>query len=295
MTGDALLHWLSHLGSGTWNRFRSAAAESIEPDDDESRSVQSLMNTLSALGHVDFFVDDSQQWRVGRTTLVGLCSESEAAFLCGARSPKIVAKIQTEAQKHECHVEIQLGSQFPSRIFVRGSEENLRATAKACGVFYKPAFTHQLCRDLTSVEDACRGNNGEPFGWEVRSFDIRARRWVEGRLPIAAREYTSEWGGKIFAVCDHRNVLRHAPKRAAIYHSAAMQNEVIAVYNQQHHTLTVPATAPLPEMYARAACLCSGISPRYENRELIYDGVDLSAAASLLVLAGQPHPGLLMI
>ncbi len=294
MNGDALLYWLSHLGSGTWSRFRNATAELIGPDD-ENQSVWSLKHTLTDLGHVDFFVNNSQHWRVGRTTLVGLCGEAEAAFFCGARSPKMIATMQAEAEKHECRFEMQMDSQLPARIVIRGNEENLTMTAKACRVSYKPAFALQLCRELTSTEDSCCGSIEEPIGWQVRSFDLRSRRWVEERLPLAAREYTSDWGEKIFAVCDHKNILRPAPKRAAIYHSAAMQDIVIAAYDQQHRTLAVPATAPLPEMYARAACLCSGIPPRYENRELIYNGVVLPVAAALLVLAGQPHPGVLMV
>lgn len=294
MNGDALLYWLSHLGSGTWSRFRNATAELIEPDD-ENQSVWSLMHTLTDLGHVDFFVNGSQQWRVGRTTLVGLCGEAEAAFLCGARSPKMIATMQAEAQKHGCCFEMQIDSQFPARIVISGNEENLMMTAKACRVSYKPALALQLCRELTSIADSWCGSTEEPIGWQVRSFDLRARRWVEERLPLAAREYTSDWGEKIFAFCDLNNILRPASKRAAVYQSAAMQNDVIAVYNQQHRTLTVPATAPLPEMYARAACLCSGMPPHFERRELIYEGVTLPVAATLLVLAGQPHPGVLMI
>ena len=54
--------------------------------------------------------------------------------------------------------------------------------------------------------------------------------------------------------------------------------------------LSTPLFAPLPELYARAACLCSCRPAEVLNKRIVYSDITPEIAALLMVSAGQPHP-----
>jgi hypothetical protein len=291
MNADSLLHWMSHLGEGSWHRFHDAAAWLTRSDGGHAETARLLRIYFSDLGCVDFFVAESQRWRVRSPLLAGLSDERQAV-LCGGRSPMLVEALQAAAESHGCHFEIQPLQHLPSRILLEGDKEQLAAAAQDAHLVYYHHFAAILCRNLTPVTRYVADASNEPLiGWTMRSFDLRKRRWVEGELPGTAREYRSKFGERRFYVCGRQGRLRAAPKRAAIYAAAALQNVILAGYDIETSTLTVAASAPLPETYARAACLCTGVPPRYEDNSWIYEDVTPAVAAALLVLAGQPHPG----
>lgn len=295
MSGELLLHWLSHLGEGTWNRFRGAAAGIVPPDSDAMRKLQFWRNRLSDLGHVDFFADGSQRWRVRQPVLAGLCGLEGVAVLCGARSPKLVQTLQSATEKHGCRFDVSGLPDLPSRVTVAGADEQLGGVARECRLPYKAQYSEMLCRELKLITATPGGASDEPAGWKVRSFDLGARRWVEGRLPKSARAYESSYGVLRYYWCDWQNELRPAPKREAVYASAAVQRVTLAGYDGERRSLTIPAAAPLPDDYMRAACLCSGVPPRYEGGMYVFERVPPLIASILLVSAGQPHPGVPML
>ncbi len=295
MSGELLLHWLSHLGEGTWNRFRGAAAGIVPPDGDARRKLHFWRNRLSDLGHVDFFAGGSQRWRVRQPVLAGLCGLEGTAVLCGARSPKLVQSLESAAGKHGCRFEVRGIPDLPPLVTVAGADEQLAEMARECRLHYIVQYSEMLCRGLKPIVATPEGTSDEPAGWQVRSFDLEARRWVEGRLPKSAREYESKFGVLRYYWCDWQNVLRPAPKREAVYASAAVQRVTLAGYDREQHSLTIPAAAPLPEDYMRAACLCSGAPPRYEGGMFVFERVPPLIASILLVSAGQPHPGVPML
>lgn len=292
MNGDALLHWLSHLGEGSWSKFRSAISETTASDRDADQRRRSLMSRLSELSHVDFFIENSQRWRVARPVLTGLCGAEGMAVLCGARSPNIIALLKAAAEKHGCRFEVHPVPYLPSRVEVTGTHEQLEAAAKACRISFKPKFAIRLCRELAPIGSFFGQSVDEPINWQVRSFNLQSCSWVAEKLPNAARVYTSSFGQNRYFICDQENRLTAAPtKREAIYASAALQNAALAAYDAQQQTLTMPATALLPAAYMRVACLCSGEPSNIQGRRVVFKKVPPAVAAVLLVLAGQRHPG----
>jgi hypothetical protein len=295
MRGEALLYWLSQLGEGAHNRFRSAVASILPPDGDATRMLQFWTNRLSDLGHADFFLNGSRRWRVRQPVLAGLCGLEGAAVLCGARSPNIVQSLKAVAEKHGCHLEYNALPDLPAQILVVGDNEQLKKTAGECRLNYIPQYAERLCRELMPIS-ACVGRvSDEPAKWQVRSFHFESRNWIKGRLPKAAREYKSKYGELRYFWSDWQGKLRPASKREAIYASAAAQNVKLAAYDLGSRSLTVPAKTPLPEAYMRVACLCSGIPPRYKDGVLLFESIPPAIASILLVSAGQPHPGVPML
>src|ERR1700685_4168160 len=89
MTWDLLLYWMTHSAEGSWSGFRKAVSE-IAPNslpEDQAGLARRLRVTLSDLGHVDFFMEGSQRWRVLPPMLAGLGIDDSAAVLCGSRTP----------------------------------------------------------------------------------------------------------------------------------------------------------------------------------------------------------------
>jgi hypothetical protein len=291
MKGEALMHWLSHLGEGRWSSFRGAASGILPPDSDAKRMLQFWRNRLSDLGHVDFFVDGSQRWRVRQTMLAGLCGIEGEAALCGARSPKIVQYLEAAAEKHGCRFVVNALPDLPSRIIVAGGDEQVEKVARECHLGYIARYSERLCYKLKPVAAAREVASDEPANWQVQSFDLESRRWVNERLPKSAREYESKHGELRYFWCDWQNKLRPAPKREAVYASAAVQRVALASYDCERRSLTMSAGVPLPEDYMRAACLCSGMPPLYDGGILLCESVPPAVASILLASAGQPHPG----
>jgi hypothetical protein len=78
-----------------------------------------------------------------------------------------------------------------------------------------------------------------------------------------------------------------------VVYAAAMVHRVkLAAYDVVTSVLSVPTAVPLPESYARAACLCAGAPAAFDDGQLIYRNVPHTIAAVLLVAAGQPYPEL---
>jgi len=290
MNADGLLYWMSHLSEGTWRRFRGAA-ELMSADDDPAELARFLRICFSDLGCADFFVDESQRWRVRPPLLAGL-GEKRQAVLCGARSPALIERVQDSAPKYGCRLEIQALQNLPSRALLEGTHEQLAATAQDVRLMYVPNFAASLCHRLVPViESVAETSESAPIRWSVRSFDLQKRKWIEGELPDTAREYTSKYGERRFYLCGQLGELHAAPKRSAIYAAAALRKARLTGYDLPTRTLTTAAAAPLPEAYARIACLCTGMPPQLKDNFWIYEGIAPALAAALLVLAGQPHPG----
>ncbi len=293
MNWDSLLYWISHLSSGSWARFKKALA-GLSPFEEETRYDATLARIrLSDLGCADFFVNGTQNWRVSEPGLIGLTGEPDSAIMTGARSPGLIESLCKAAERHGCVAEIQTSADSPSRILLRSNEQRLAAAARDCNLPYRPQAALIMTQRLWSLLSLPSEEAVEYIGWQCRSFDLRSLSWIDGdKLPLSAREYDHpRYHRKDYLLSDHQGILRRLPKRAAIYASAALQGVSLTQYNRQKQELIVLARTPLPEDFARIACLCSGISPRFEQGRLVYAGVTLEVAARLMVLAGQPHPG----
>jgi len=293
MNWNSILYWLSHLGSGSWARFKKALA-GLSPFEEETRYEASRARIrLSDLGCADFFVKGSQNWRVCDPRLVGLIGSPDSAMLTGARSPQLVEILGKAAERHGCTFEIQAAVDGPSRILLSGDEQQLAGATRDCGLSYRRQAALMMSKGLSSLLRPPSEVADEYIGWRFRSFDLQSLKWIDDvKLPLSAREYEHpRYYSRDYLLSDHQGILWRMPKRAAIYVSAALQGVSLTGYDHQKQELIVSARAPLPEDFARIACLCSGISPRFEQGRLVYAGVTLEVAARLMVLAGQPHPG----
>jgi hypothetical protein len=294
MSFNTLLYWMTHLGEGSWESFRKAVLE-MAPEQAESRDLcRNLRLHLSELGHVDFFVDKSRRWRVRSPILGGLVDRPEIALLCGGRTPKLLATIEKATIENDGRFLVNPSNDFLSQIQVEGSEKALQAVANSIRIPFVPNLATTLVGSLISIAQQLDEATEEqaPHNWAVRSFDLQQQRWVENVLPQTAREYSPTYGQPRYFVATSEDRLLALSKRESIYAAAMLRYTLLARYNSETHTLSVPSTAPLPENFSRISCLSSGKPSRYENGNLVYESLSPNIAALLLVGIGQPFPSL---
>ncbi|MGO9930428.1 MAG: hypothetical protein ACLPV8_01220 [Steroidobacteraceae bacterium] len=289
---DLLLEWMTHVGSGAWEAFREGVAEltSDEIDFDEQRISRTLRVTLSDLGHADFFVGGSRRWHVMRPALVGLSGGNEHLFV-GGRTRSLVDQLCTAIAAHATTTVAEIIPGL-SRVHIVGDPAALAAAAEDIGVEYVPDVAATLSGRLRSIRSSLEAAQSaqEPINWSVRSWSFQDESWVNERLKRTVREYSNRHGVNRYFVHAGRSGLREIEKRASVYGAALLRGARIAHYSHENRSLRVPRWAPLPAMYARAACLASGRMGTVTGDDIVFGNIDPLVASSLLVGLGQGFP-----
>lgn len=288
MNGEALLYWLSYFEKGPWAKLKSA----LQGYDNGEFDLTMLRSQLSDFGFVDFFVNGTKKWNVCQPQLVGLSSVGERALFVGARCPQIVEDLKKSAQANGVLIEARPQQNFPSHILLEGDQVQIRAIADALKLGFQTNWAKEESRKLPSVIKSLGIRDAEPIGWDCQSFDLSKKQWGKEKLMESARWYKDRYGRSKFYFADKDGNLWEAKKREAVYISAWKQKVTIAHYDPLKQELRVPDRAPLPELFARVACLCSGIPSKFIERQIVYSGVTQDVATHILVLVGQPQPEL---
>lgn len=290
---NMLLYWMSNVGEGSWDRFRNVVSELAGHDGDRSQLRQSLRVRLSDFGHVNFFIGNLSRWKTLPPLAAGLVAPSNSALLIGARTPSLLSSIQIEAARHGVRVTFEAWNAAPAVVRLEGTSAALSACAAASGIEYADGYAWRLAGALSPIParlDRSRCDTDHaPINWTSRSFDLHSRAWVDGFLPNSACEFTPRYGRPRYFVSNRRRrLLEVGSKRDAVYAAAYAQGISLAAYDSVAETLSVPLSAPLPEAFARAACLCSGRPSHVRQGRIVYEGVPRDLGAVLLTVLGQP-------
>jgi hypothetical protein len=289
---NMLLYWMSDLGEGSWDRFRNVVAELAADGQDLSQLRRTLRVRLSDFGHVDFFVGDSSRWQTLPPLAAGLVGLRDTALLIGARTPKLVRDIKAAATGHGVAMVEEASDDSPDLLRLMGPPDALNACAAAAGIGYADHHAQRLAAALDPIPLLLarprRDTDSAPINWAARSFNLQSLAWVEGALPNAACGFTPRYGRPRYFVSNRRRrLLEVAGRRDAVYAAAYAQGIPLAAYAPATKTLSVPLSAPLPEAYARVACLCSGRRADVAQGRIVYSGVDPEIGAVLLTALGQ--------
>jgi hypothetical protein len=290
MNRNALIHWMAHAGQGSWASFKRAVA-AVGNAAEAAVEPRRLRLRFSDLGFAEFFVDGTERWRAFRPLLATSPHQPTEAFLCGARTPRLTERLRKAAEQRDClYVELVVDHSFTNVKIVGGQ---LADVARAAGVPFEPNIGRLLAADLVPLEaiiPAAR-RRSPPVGWRVRSFDFALGDWVDGSLPNTAIECTSRFEERTYFVRASGDDALELPKREAIYAAASLQNTNrdrraairLAHYDVARQELTTPLSAPLPEAYARAACVSAGRPSVFRNKRIVYERVPPHLASVLLV------------
>ena len=196
MSWDPLLFWMTHMGEGSWTSFRNAVASGVADGDELGDAVRLLSNTLADLGHADFFVGETQYWRINPATLAGLETPPDSAMLIGARTPQMLEMLFDAAEDERCSVTCRNSQSIPTAVYVSGDENSLVRVAASIGIGFVPRFSRKIIgtsEPIQSLFDRAPIESA-PTNWRVRSLDFSALSWVDKLLPNSACEYSPRHG-----------------------------------------------------------------------------------------------------
>ena len=291
MRSNALLHWMAHLGQGTWAGFKRAVAWLAEPESDVVVEARRLRTRFSDLAFAEFFVDGTDRWRSFRPLLVWSSHQPNEAFLCGARTARIVEDLRVAADESRCKFfELVVDSSFTT-VKLHGTQKQVATAALAARIPFESEIGSRLANDLIPIEDLLRQarRRAPPRSWDVRSFDFGPMRWIDGRSPDTVNEYTSPYEERLYFLETDDEAIE-LPKREAIFAAAAWQRMRVLRYEAGSKELLTPWSVPLPEPYARAACVAAGRASVVRGDCIVYERVPPQLAAVLLVGLGQLPP-----
>lgn len=291
---DMLLYWMSNVGEGSWDRFRHVVAELAGQDGDLSQLRRSLRVRLSDFGHANFFIGDSSRWETLPPLAAGLVGQGNTALLVGARTPQLLADLEGAAVRHGVEILSAGSPDSPAIVRLTGAPAAMSACAMEARIDYADDYAWRLAGKLVpipSLLDRPRlHTDSAPINWAPRSFNLQSREWTEGVLPNAACEFTPRYGRPRYFVSNRRRrLLEITGRRDAVYVAAHTQGIVLATYDSATRTFVVPLSAPLPEAYARVACLSSGLRADVGQGRIVYPGVPPDVGPVLLTALGQPR------
>jgi len=291
MDCDVLLSWMTHVGEGSWAGFRNAVEVVFGRKDD--LLCRMLRIRLSDLGFADFFIEGTQQWRMLPPVLGGLAVQGCAAAFSGGRTPLLAESLREAAEARGCRFETERPPDCPTLIRVVGGMGEIEALAGEIEASFEPDYAARVAEALQPIPctlDAAP-EEAAPLNWKAQAFDFRTCMWVERILPNAACEFTPTYGRSKFFLHRKRGRLLRMSKRESLYAAAMLKGVRLIEYDAGAARLSTPLFAPLPELYARAACLCSGRPAEVLSGRITYSDVTPEVAALVMVAAGQPHPG----
>lgn len=297
MNCDLLLTWMTHVGEGSWLSFRKAVEELADSDRDSLDLCRSLRIGLSDLGYADFFIDGSQQWRMLPPVLGGLTGRENVAALYGSRTPVLIEELRRATGALGGSFETEVFQDCPASFRVIGERQVIAVIAGRIGVAYRPDSAMRIAEGIRPIGYLLETAVAEatPLNWKARSFDIEKCAWVDGLLPNAACEFTPSYGHSKYYVHRKSGKLLRMPKRESLYAAAMLKGVRLIDYKPDAMKLSVPLFAPMPELYARAACLCACRPAEILNGQFVYCDVTPDVATFLMVAAGQPHPGVAVL
>lgn len=279
---------MSHVGEGSWASFKRTAISMLAPNVDATDELRQVRMRLSDLGVAEFFIGDTGRWRAFRPLLAASPHRPQSAFLCGGRTPALTTALKEHANRMRCRVyELSVDGLFSSFQY-HGPVADLAA---AVAVEFEPDVARRLSNEVPQISRLIDEAPARlaPTRWTARAFDVRTARWIDGLQRGTVIEYTSLYQERLYLV-PRGDEMVELPKREAVYAAAAKNGARLAKYWPPTRELSTPMSAPLPEAFARAACVASGRPSIVRSGLIVYQEVPARLATVLLVSLGHLPP-----
>ena len=286
-----LLYVLSAHQEMGWRTFKSAF-ESLHTltragdaeDASEWGSSFALCRTsatLDALGHACFSFEDRDRVYAAPTALALLPRAGlPEAVLCGARSPKTRAELQTICDEMGVTLRWQDQTQRAANPFVPArasvsapSLDKLKQIAEKLNIRFAtspPAWDLcQVSRSLDDVLATARADSAATLDWRMKTYNVAALRWEDTPNTAPAKGDLVVYNSARYQQRRHYWAENADDLRPLVpvdpdwgrYATLRFQQKQVLVYDERSLYLAVPSGAPLPRLLARAAALCSGFAP----------------------------------
>lgn len=282
-----LLEWLSYRGNGR--------RDDLPKDLIKGEPPAWMLADLAALGHLDLLPD--RRWRVAPPVLAAAADDSgiaPRAILCGARTPKILARLEDAVAKSGADLREIPQVRRPSILEVTAkSPSDLPGIAADASIIFQrdAAFTLLAC--LPTIRQWPRTPCPMVAGrvQDVKRFSRSHLSWVPSSLEKAA--HADRGFFRIRRQWDWLNLLKEgadvqAEIEASAGRLAAAKGAKALRWDTASRELSIPFALYPPMLIARALVLCSGLLPlRDRGRRLLsFQGVPGRVARLAQVLTG---------
>jgi hypothetical protein len=262
---DGMLTWCSEIGSASSDAFRRSCTHLGLP-------VSRTARTLSALGHIEF------DWDHGRfaaapptlTTVPGLPGR---LLLTGARPHYLISALAEVAERSALDVDVSrdLCHQFglaPSTAFIEADPADAAQFCEEAHISFAPCASDEISQLLPRVHIDTATVKHRPdtrFPHALVDQHTFRPRWDHDAPDGAEGLWLYRtWGRRremILRIGDGEPRLVLDADAAPYLMVRDDVCDPIVEYRGAHNLLIVSASAPLPRLQARCACLCSGRVP----------------------------------
>jgi hypothetical protein len=279
MTPNELLIWLSARREGSWAQFRGAieALDVANSGADETEDTplplhQRVRFNLERLGHVEFDAEGCEDgWRVVPPALaISGHSQEARAVLCGARTPKLLERIEQAA--HGLSFERISVADCPDIIRIHAPQSRtLVEVAQRAGIRSQIEAPAALLSYLPRIDSLKGWNEALPAAgkeWDVRQFVIE-KKTMKWRT-ITLREANAPRAQGLFCFTRFQipqyflregGVTMRVPGAVGKYRILSQSRHRVLKYSRKEQHMVLPAIFQPPVLTERAMVLCSGFPP----------------------------------
>lgn len=308
-----MLHILTVRGVLSWTTWREAY-DSVAGSAQETGfpPYNLAARQLDELGHIEIVSIGGEFKLAAAPAVLALLPRFglPTAVLCGGRSPQTERKLREAAGANSARLivfESRQERQMPPRSFFVEAEDisHLAGTAAAAGVQFAEILPAWSLVNAASDVDAYK----QSLTW---------RHEPEANLQVSEFGLASLRFGPPQAGAQGCRLLRYFPRRLPSYYELrdgekasridrdwgmyavlGAQGQNCLIHDSRSKIVAVPASVPLPKLFARALVLCSGLSPAWlpatdakwpsleSNGFYVYTAVPDSIAETVFEKIGQ--------
>lgn len=284
----AVVDALAYLGSGSRREF-SVLARQIE---DSAIFEHRLLTALEVLGLLELERNrdfEVTHWEVAATGIGELTDGSW--LLTGLWNRETMASVCTSAEQRGGEVRIVAEREQSMTVLANLDIDSISALAAELNVQERRRTGHSLAAILPSLSSVSRGleRSSMPATQIYEFFDVNSARWLESEsaehpgLYRVTRSFNTSYFFRSFDDISRGTAAKVSAELGK--HLAANEfGNILAGYDPETETLSVPIGADLPGIYGRAAVMCGGRLPFpvTEASALHYLKVDSATAAILI-------------
>ena len=290
MSYERLLNWMSELGGGSFAQFD--AAHSWATRGSSIWSGPGALRELSALGHIE--VDwGTRRWVAARPCITLLPDAAGHGLVVGGRTARLTRALLDEVDALDAEAIARSQRDAPDVVYIQAdSEVALAGVAAGLGVSYVHSVVDDLGDLLPSLAMLITDTETHPIvqHYGIERYDLDAR-WLAVETDDEPGLYRYERPGPRAVHFVDAAAQRYAiPFAIGVWLEARRTETTDWIWwhpDAVNGTLDVPFNLPLPPLHARAATLCSGLTPLLREGSLRYANVPFGLAERIAVSLEQ--------
>lgn len=288
---NQLLYWLSMVGNGTWQTFKTACKSlGLDPTGTESRRI---LRRLRLLGHLEVSRDGTH-WAACPSCLIAIEAESQQEhILSGQQSVQLLKEIEN-IKGVTLQTIKQPEAQAPASIRLQtDSESDLDKLIAKVGSHFAINYADKVAYKLAEILPSLAEWKGTlthvgrflPALYEIERFSKgsfeHSFQGESGMYRLHPRDRNNQVSRTLFYNQGSDQWLQGDWYGLRFLALREENTECKAVYHIKARRLALPVSQRWPDLYERALVLCSGQLADQQNGWLFFDEVPREIALKL--------------